>query len=107
MPMKNPPKLCPLSCSKATPTFLGIYYGSSPLLTFNIFTSYLFLCNKFPQNLAALKTTNIYYFTVWMGQEPGSSLTGSSASILHKVVVKISARVVGSFEGSIKGEFAS
>lgn len=37
-----------------------------------------------------------------MGQEPGSSLTGSSASILHKVVIKLSAGVVGSFEGSVR-----
>lgn len=42
-----------LPSSKATPTFLDIYYGSTPLPAFNICMSYLSLCYKLPQNLIA------------------------------------------------------
>lgn len=79
MLLKILPASASLPSSKATPAFLSIYYGSTPLLAFNICTSYLFLCNKLPQNLAAESNKHLLSYS-WMSQESWCGLTGSSAS---------------------------
>lgn len=98
---------CPLPNSKATPTFLGVYYCSIPLPAFKIYASYLLLCNKLPPKLRDEK--NKYLLSYSLG---GSGIWVQLNWILClkiplEAVIKVSAGTVGSFEGSTKGESAS
>lgn len=104
-------KVLPISASvpssKATPTFLSIYYGSTPLSALNIWPSYLFLCNKLPQNLAAESNKHLLSYSldeseilVWFNWI-------HCLKTCYEVVTKLLPGAIGSFEVAIKGQSAS